>query len=204
LAKIGTGSEPGIVIGAHMDTLSGTFSNKPDADDDGTGSVTVLEIARTLLASGMHFKKPIYIIWYAAEEEGLIGSQYVVDQFKKQNIPVENVMHFDMTGYTYQNDPTMWLITDNTDKALTAYLADLINTYVKQKINYTACGYACSDHATWSMNGYKASIAFESKMETYNPYIHTSEDKMSILSLSHMTDYLKLGLAFAIELAEPV
>lgn len=205
VAKLGSSEEPGVVIGAHMDTLAANvLGNKPGADDDGSGSVTVLEVAHTLLASEMHFKKPIYLIWYAAEEVGLIGSQYVVADFKKKNIPVAAVMQMDMTGYAYQNDPTMWLMDDYVNKDLTAFLETLINTYVKQPVKHSACGYACSDHATWYKNGFASAIPFESSMNTDNPYIHTSKDTIEKLSLSHMTDYASLAIAFAVELAEPV
>ena len=204
IVKIGNSNLPGIVVGGHMDTLHAAFGNMPGADDDGSGSVTVLELARILLSSHMHFKKPIYLIWYSAEEMGLVGSQYVVTEFIKQNIPIEEVIHFDMTGYAPHNDPTMWLMTDYTSKELTNYLATLINTYIKKPINYSACGYACSDHAIWTQHGYKAAIAFESKMGSDNPYIHSSEDTMSALSLDHMTDFAKLAVAFTVELAEPI
>jgi len=202
VAKIGKGEGPGVVMGAHMDTLSSFWGNMPGADDDGTGTVTVLEVARTLLASGMEFKKPIYLIWYSAEEMGLVGSQYVVSDFKNKKIPVEAVFHLDMTGY--ENDSTMWLIKDYTNKDLTTYLETLINTYIQEPVKYTACGYACSDHATWNNNGFKSAISFESEFGKDNPNIHTSEDTMENLSLEHMTRFAKLGLAFVGELAEPV
>lgn len=203
VVKLGTQDVPGIVIGAHMDTLSGSFSKKPGADDDGTGTVTVLEVARTILESGMQFKKPIYFIWYAAEEEGLVGSGYVVKYFQNKNIPVDAVIHLDMTGYAYQNDPTIWLIDDYTNNDLTKFLETLINTYVKKPIDHTKCGYACSDHASWHQKGYKAAIPFEAKFGNDNPYIHTSRDTMEWLSLDHMTNYAQIGVAFAVELAEP-
>ena len=204
VVKIGTSEEPGIVIGGHLDTLSSIRSKKPGADDDGSGSVTVLEVARTLLSSGMHFKKPIYFIWYAAEEEGLIGSQNVVSNFKEKNIPISAVIQFDMTGYAYQNDLTLWLINDYVDKNLTGYLEKLITAYVKQPVQYTKCGYACSDHAIWTKNGFVASMPFEAAFGQDDPDIHTSRDTMEKLSLAHMSDYAKLGIAFAVELAEPI
>jgi bacterial leucyl aminopeptidase len=204
IAKIGTSSAPGIVIGAHMDTLSGSFSKKPGADDDGSGTVTVLEVARTLLSSGMTFNKPIYFMWYAAEEQGLVGSGYVVSEFKKKNIPVDAVLHFDMTGYAHKNESTMWLMSDYSNKELTAYLEKLINTYVKQPVKYTACGYACSDHASWNKGGFAAAMPFESSMNNDNPNIHSSQDTMDKLSLSHMTDFAKLGTSFVVELAQPL
>lgn len=204
VAKMGNADDqPAIVIGGHMDTLNSTFELKPGADDDGTGTVTVLETAETLLNSGLTFKKNIYFIWYAAEEEGLVGSGYVVDNFKKNKIPVDAVIQFDMTGYEYKNDPTMWLMDDYVNKDLTTFLAELIKTYVKQPVKHSKCGYACSDHASWNDAGYSSSIAFETSMETYNPYIHTAQDTMEKLSLDHMSDFAKLATAFAVELAEP-
>ncbi|RDI39212.1 M20/M25/M40 family metallo-hydrolase [Aquicella lusitana] len=202
VAKLGNSNIPGIVIGGHMDTLSFSSNRQPGADDDGSGTVTVLETARILLSSGMHFKKPIYLIWYAAEEQGLIGSQYVVADFKKKNIPVEAVMQVDMTGYS--KDKTMWLINDYVNQDLTAYLETLIKTYVNQPVQYTRCGYACSDHATWHKNGFAASMPFESSFGDDNPDVHSSKDTMDKLSLQHMTDYAKLAVAFAVELAEPI
>lgn len=204
VAKIGSSTEAGVVVGGHMDTLDSFFENKPGADDDGTGSVTVLEVARALLNSDLRFKKPIYLIWYAAEELGLIGSQHVVADFKQKNIPVDAVMQLDMTGYAYKNDPTIWLIDDDVDKNLTSFLEELVNAYVKQPVKHTKCGYACSDHATWHQKGYASSMPFEAEFGNDDPYIHTARDTMNVLSLNHMSDFAKLAAAFAVELAEPV
>ena len=103
---------PGIVIGAHMDTLDGRM---PGAGDDGSGSASIMEMARVLLSSNTTYKHPIYIIWYAAEERGLVGSQHVVEHFKNNSIPVKAAIQFDMTGYRADPaDPTMWVYTDHT------------------------------------------------------------------------------------------
>ncbi len=206
VAKFGEGSGPGIVVGGHMDTLKADmFGKKPGADDDGSGTVTILEAARTLLASGMTFKKPIYFIWYSAEEMGLVGSRYVVAEFKNKNIPVDAAVQFDMTGYENPRDPkTMWLMTDYVNKDLTAYMQTLITTYVKQPVKLSRCGYACSDHASWTQKGYVAAMPFETEMNQDNPNIHTSTDQVQHLNFNHMRDYAKLATAYAVELAEPV
>ncbi len=204
VVKIGESNEPGVVIGAHMDAVPGFFSDRPGADDDGSGTVTVLEVARVLLTSNMKFKKPIYLVWYAAEEEGLVGSQHVVADFQDKNIPVQAVMQLDMVGYANKNDPTVWLLTDNVNAELNTYLKKLINEYVKRPIGETTCGYGCSDHASWSDKGYAASAPFESSFKTMNPDYHKATDTMEKLSLAHMADYAKLATAFAVELAGPV
>ncbi|MFZ2315028.1 MAG: M20/M25/M40 family metallo-hydrolase [Gammaproteobacteria bacterium] len=202
VVKIGNGDKPGVVIGGHMDTLSTWWGTMPGADDDGSGSVTVLELARVLLTSGMEFKKPIYLVWYAAEEEGLYGSQAVVADFKEKKIAVDSVLQLDMTGYT--KDLTMWLIKDYTNADLTKYLEQLITTYVKKPVKYTQCGYACSDHASWTEGGFISAFPVETAFGDDNPDIHTANDTMEKLSLEHMTSYEKLAIAFAVERAEPV
>ncbi|MCC5792732.1 MAG: M20/M25/M40 family metallo-hydrolase [Legionellaceae bacterium] len=194
---------PAIVIGAHMDTLGATvFERMPGAGDDGSGSATVMEIARVLMASNFAPKRPVYIIWYAAEEMGLVGSQYVVAHFMRKNIAVQAAIQFDMTGYRNRpDDPSMWLFRDYTDKALTAFNAELIETYVKVPVKYSHCGYGCSDHASWHAVGVPAVFPCETSFEQHNPYIHSANDTMDLLSLEHMSNFTRLGVAFAIELA---
>ncbi|WP_115707501.1 aminopeptidase LapA [Legionella sainthelensi] len=190
---------PAVVIGAHMDTLDGRM---PGAGDDGSGSSSNMEMARVLLNSKLEFKRPIYIIWYAAEERGLVGSQYVVRHFRSKSIPVKAAIQFDMTGYRVDpKDPTMWVFTDYTDEKLSNFVAQLIKTYVHVPVDYSECGYGCSDHASWDEIGVPAAFPCESNFEDHNPYIHSSADTMEKLSLEHMTNFSKLALAFAIEMA---
>lgn len=197
---IGTGSkEKAIVIGAHMDTLSGAM---PGADDDGSGSATVMEMARILLESPYHFKRPVYIIWYAAEERGLVGSQYVVNDFINKKIPVAAAIQFDMTGYRHnEKDSTMWIFRDFTDGYLNQFIKRLVQTYVKVPVAFSECGYGCSDHASWMAEGIPAAFPCEEKFEYHNPYIHTPSDTIDLLNTDHMVNFAKLALAFALELA---
>lgn len=187
-----------IVISAHMDTLS---YNKPGADDDGSGSSTITEVAKVILNSSQTFNRPIYFIWYAAEEEGLVGSQYVVSDFLDKKIPVKAVLHMDMTGYRYKGSDKMWVLDDNVNSDLTAYLKTLITHYIGVDVGQTRCGYECSDHASWNDEGFVASATAEGKFGDDDPYIHTSDDTMEHVSLEHMTNYTKLALAFIGELA---
>ena len=112
-------------------------------------------------------------------------------------------MQLDMTGFMHQNNSTMYLITDYVNKDLTEFLQTLITTYVKQPVDYTKCGYGCSDHASWYRKGYITAMPLETSFKHKNPDIHTNRDTMEKLSLNHMTNFAKLAVAFAIELAEP-
>lgn len=190
---------PAVVIGAHMDTFDGRM---PGAGDDGSGSASIMEIARLLLAHPQTLQHPVYIIWYAAEERGLVGSQRVVADFLKKEIPVKAVMQFDMVGFRRDPaDPRMWLFTDYTDKPLTEFLAELITSYINVPVGRSQCGYGCSDHAIWNLYGIPAVFPNEMDFEHINEKIHTPEDTMDRLSPEHMVNFTKLGLAFILELA---
>ena len=49
------------------------------ADDDGSGSVSVLEIAQEFVRATDHPRRSILFVWHTGEEKGLLGSQYFTD-----------------------------------------------------------------------------------------------------------------------------
>lgn len=64
------------------------FLPAPGADDDGSGSVTILESYRALLAADFHPQKTVEFHWYSAEEGGLLGSQAVAKDYQSRNANV--------------------------------------------------------------------------------------------------------------------
>jgi len=68
------------------------------ADDDGSGSVSVLEIARALSQSRERPKRSILFVWHTAEELGLLGSDYFT---KHPTVPRDSIvaqLNIDMIG----------------------------------------------------------------------------------------------------------
>ena len=71
-----------VAIGAHYDHIGlVTNPNAPDkvyngADDDGSGTVSVLSIAEALAKVPKHPKRSVLFVWHCGEEKGLWGSQY--------------------------------------------------------------------------------------------------------------------------------
>jgi leucyl aminopeptidase len=134
-----------------------------------------------------------------------------VKEFKEKNIPVEAVMHMDMTGYkNASDDKTIWFISDNVNRPLTDYLETLATTYAGvTDVKETSCGYGCSDHASWTKGGYIAAMPSESKFSMMNPDIHSSNDTMyhndgnPKLDKNHMLKYVKLATSFIVEMAQP-
>jgi hypothetical protein len=67
------------------------------ADDDGSGTVALMAIARAF-ALGQKPKRSLMFVWHAGEEAGLLGSRYMADHSK---VSLENVaaqLNVDMVG----------------------------------------------------------------------------------------------------------
>ncbi len=80
------GSDPAlrdtaVLLTAHYDHLGVRADGPGDriyngANDDGSGTVSVMEVARALARLGKHPRRSIVFMTFFGEEEGLIGSEY--------------------------------------------------------------------------------------------------------------------------------
>ncbi len=80
-----------IVIGAHQDSInarSPSTGRSPGADDDGSGSIGILEVFRALINVGFRPVRPVEFHWYAGEEAGLLGSQDIAKSYSSSAVDV--------------------------------------------------------------------------------------------------------------------
>ncbi|EKM59666.1 uncharacterized protein PHACADRAFT_170253 [Phanerochaete carnosa HHB-10118-sp] len=194
-----------VIIGAHQDSANmWPFLPAPGADDDGSGSVTILESYRALIASGFRPVRTIEFHWYSAEEGGLLGSQAVAKDYESRSANVYAMSQFDMTAWVKAGTrEEVGIITDFTDESLTEFNKQLVDEYLDIPWVETKCGYACSDHAPWGKAGYPSSFTIESSFGNSNKNIHSTQDRYDIspeFSFEHMLEFSKLAAAFAIEL----
>jgi hypothetical protein len=68
------------------------------ADDDGSGSVAVLEIAEAFAKSETKPKRSILFVWHAGEEKGLWGSEYFTDHPTVPRDSIVAQLNMDMVG----------------------------------------------------------------------------------------------------------
>lgn len=96
IAETKTGrSDRVVVVGAHLDSVP----EGPGINDNGSGSASNLEIALQMAKLGIKPVNKVRFAWWSAEEEGLIGSQFYVDQLSKRQIKDIAVnLNFDMIG----------------------------------------------------------------------------------------------------------
>jgi hypothetical protein len=107
------GSEPGraqeaIVIGAHYDHvgLGGRLSVTPErageihngADDNASGTASIIEIARAAAADRARFPRTLIFVAFAGEERGLLGSAHYVSEPKFPLDGTIAMLNLDMVG----------------------------------------------------------------------------------------------------------
>ncbi len=105
------GSDPNlsrevVAFGAHYDHLGisedGTIFN--GADDDGSGTTGILEVARAFARNPNPPKRSLLFVSHSGEEKGLLGSRYYTDN---PIIPLKNTvaqLNVDMIGRNEDND----------------------------------------------------------------------------------------------------
>jgi len=76
-----SGEKGTITIGAHYDSRPFTGS-APGAEDNGSGLAALISIAKAYAASGIKPQKTIYFVGFAAEEPGLLGSDWFAKELK--------------------------------------------------------------------------------------------------------------------------
>lgn len=99
--------EEWILIGAHLDSWDfGT-----GAQDNGTGAVSVLEVARAMMAAGKPPRRSVRFVLWGGEEEGLLGSYAYTQIHKKELAKCVAVLNTDNGA----GHPKGWKVEGRTD-----------------------------------------------------------------------------------------
>ncbi len=96
---------------ARVRQATGGKSARPDsifngADDDGSGSMAVLEIAEQFASGAARPKRSMLFIWHVGEEEGLYGSRWFTDHPTVSRDAIVAELNIDMIGRGMAADAT--------------------------------------------------------------------------------------------------
>jgi len=196
-----------VVVSAHYDSRSTVFNadlRAPGADDNGSGSSNVLEIARAITKSGLKFKNTIRFCLWSGEEQGLIGSRAYAAKMKADGVNIIAVLNGDMLGWTL---PRTNITVGMSNRFVSNDLVQLVNgitaTYVPTlRIGPTSA--CCSDHQSFFEQGYHAvGYAENTGLYTDYPYYHMSTDLPEHLNFDQITLISKAIAAATATLAVP-
>lgn len=208
-----------VALGAHYDHVGvGRADSTGDtiyngADDDGSGTVAMIEIAR-VIATGQRPKRSTVFIWHCGEEKGLVGSRYFANNptFNLKNLIIQ--INMDMIGMAKQPGDTSAANTELTatdeiyvigpkliSSDITRTLTQVNNATVKMKLNdkYDTTEdrnqfYRRSDHFSYIEKGVPAIFLFSGVHAHY----HQPSDEIDIIDFEKLTMTTKLlyGLTY--------
>ncbi|KAH7334968.1 hypothetical protein B0J17DRAFT_672273 [Rhizoctonia solani] len=209
-AKSGDPNAPIVLLGAHLDSTSEQPMIKaPGADDDASGVAVMMSIMRILKANNFQGGYAIEAHAYAGEEGGLLGSKNLATEYKKQNKTIRGMLNFEMIGYqpaTATNAGKSSTITVLSDPVpeMTAHMAQIVQKYVPTaEQRSVGCGYGCSDHYSFFDQGYPVVCiaSYGPEDAQLNPGYHTTNDTVDKLDFDKMTDFVRAGLGWVVEVA---
>ena len=183
-----------VAVGAHYDHV-GTNPNAPGedkiwngADDDGSGTVSVLAIAEALSKLRVRPKRSILLVWHCGEEKGLWGSDYF-NKFPTVDIKkVISQLNIDMIGRSRKPGDTNEKNKNLTDgnsiyvigsemmsSTLGAITKGTNAAYLKMNYDYkyddpkdTERFFFRSDHFHYAQNGIPITFWFDGVHEDYH------------------------------------
>ncbi|MEU6928500.1 M28 family metallopeptidase [Streptomyces sp. NPDC046385] len=106
------GGDPNQVVmsGSHLDSVTAG----PGINDNGSGSAAILETALAVSRAQLQPSKHIRFGWWGAEEYGMVGSKYYVNNLPAaERSKITGYLNFDMIGspnpgyFVYDDDPTI-------------------------------------------------------------------------------------------------
>ena len=204
----GVGAEPRrlVVVVAHLDSVNvaGADAPAPGADDNGSGSGGLLEIARVL--RDRSFTHDLRFVLFGGEEQGLHGSQqHVAALSTTERARIAAVLNMDMVAGLNTPKPTV-LIEGSTD------FTDLIDAVLDAAVTYTSLEVQTStkpfnsDHVSFLDADIPAVLTIEG-VDSANTRVHTADDTLEHVDHELAREIVRMNVAAtatALQLTEPV
>jgi hypothetical protein len=182
------------------------------ANDDGSGTVLTMELARVFAESGIQFDATLVFITWAGEEQGLMGSNGHAADLKANNVPVEAVFNNDIVGNSlggngFRDAESVRVYAigpeDSPARSLARYIKKTAGVYVpSHRIRLMAredrFGRG-SDQSSFTQNGFTA-IVFRESNENFARQ-HGPNDKIDGVDFGYLAQNARVNAAGVASLA---
>lgn len=177
-----------ILIGGHLDS----WDLATGAIDNGIGSFSVLDIARSFKANNLQPKRTVQFIMFMGEEQGLLGSTWMVKEEVK-NGSIENIkymMNLDMTGNPIGINAGGKIDDSTFFKNIAGELAQIDTTFKGNVSNHSGLH---SDHQPFMLEGVPI-LGLNGNLDrsVYRCY-HSDCDDFSLVNQDHLVNTVRFG-----------
>ena len=182
------------------------------ANDDGSGTVLTMELARAFAESGIQFDATLVFICWAGEEQGLMGSASHAIDLKASNVAVEAVFNNDIVGNSlggngFRDAESVRVYAigpeDSPARSLARFIKKTASVYVpSHRIRLMAredrFGRG-SDQSSFTQNGFPA-IVFREANENFERQ-HGLNDKIDGVDFGYLAQNARVNAAGVAALA---
>jgi Zn-dependent M28 family amino/carboxypeptidase len=212
--NVSNSSAPGANTGGDRQTRPGFDPNVEanGANDDGSGTVLTMELARAFAESGIEFDATLVFVTWAGEEQGLVGSNVHAEDLKKADVPVEAVFNNDIVGNSIGGNGIrdaesvkVYAIgpEDSPARSLARFVRKTAAVYVpSHKVRLMAredrFGRG-SDQSSFTQNGFPA-IVFREANENFSRQ-HGADDKIDGVDFGYLAQNARVNAAAVATLA---
>jgi hypothetical protein len=185
-----------VLITAHLDSINipgGPMAPAPGADDNGSGSAGLLEMARVFATHrGEH---DLRFILFGGEEEGLFGStHYVASLPEAEPERIRAVINMDMIGTMNTAIRRVMLEGAPVSQPVIDGLAAAAATYTSLGVETSLHPFA-SDHVPFINAGLPAVLTIEGA-DSANSNIHSIHDTIEHINYDLALEVLRMNVAF--------
>ena len=178
----------------------------PGANDDGSGTVLSMELARVFAESGIEFDATLVFMAVAGEEQGLVGSTEHAKRMKEQKISVQALFNNDIVGGTTAGNGIVDGATirvysegpeDSPSRSLANFAKRIAEKYVpSHEIRLMARRDRFGrggDHSGFNSQGF-AAIGFRESRENYSKQ-HNANDTLDGVSFPYLAQNARVNAA---------
>jgi hypothetical protein len=198
IASIPGKTTPGekIMIGGHLDS----WDLATGAIDNGVGSFSVIDIARTFKALNLQPQRTVEFVLFMGEEQGLLGSKAYMKK-ALQDGTVANIKY--MLNLDMSNDPKGYSATTDEDKALFQAIGSIANRIDTSFSNTFRSGFGLhSDHQPFMLQGIPTgSVSGSLSREVLNCY-HADCDVFSLVNERELKNTIRFSAMLLYGLAD--
>ena len=187
-----------ILVTAHLDSvnLQNQFDDSliaPGADDNGSGSAGVMEIARVFSQfSGRH---DIKFVLYGGEEQNLFGSTaHVKNMCSEDKARLLAVINMDMIGVKNSSPSTVLIEGASVSRSVIDGLALRAAMHTDLAVRTSENPFA-SDHVPFINEGLPAVLTIEGD-DSQNSTIHTADDIIELIDTDYVEKILKMNVGY--------
>lgn len=195
-----------VIICGHYDSMPAGPVASPAADDDGSGTVAVLEALRVL--SPHVFENTLVFAMWDEEELGKLGSIHYANGIDTGDVHIVGVVNMDAISYDGDGDGRMRLHTRNIAQSVavkdTALMVNQTYTGLQAPVTVVLPGAQYSDHASFWSKGLSAILVIEDFEGDGNPHYHTSSDLVDYIDQPYYQRLARLAIGTAAVLARPI